>query len=259
MIRVFLITFILNFSTLAIPKEVEVIFLSATKQKSTDVILKQYKKTAGKDDCVPMGDGCFHPQYGLMDPKKGQKLKPLINNEKPVLQGKDPNLKTFNAIESDMVDCKKDFFFDIFCGKAKAMKKGPSDLEVWIDTSSSMRRVDFSAEADQCYRRSFADRLKQSCDVDIATFDTSIKSLGSMNNLCVNYGLNDQKRIIDWIQRSNAKKLIVVTDIDEATREMRDYLFKIGAKVHGADLGDFDGKRLLAYISKISRSCKKPK
>ncbi len=242
----------------ALPKSVEVIFLSSTKEKSTNKIIKNKNLIAAKENCVPMGDGCFHPQYGLLDPKEGQKIKPLIDDSKPVLKGTDTELKTFNAIESDMVDCKKDFFFDIFCGKAKPIQKGPKDLEVWIDTSSSMRRVDFSKEENHCYRRSFIERLKNSCEVSVATFDTSIKSLGGLNNLCINYGLNDQERIMDWIQRSNAKKLIIVTDIDEATLELRDYLFKIGAKIHGADMGDFDGHRLLNYISKLSKKCKKP-
>ena len=64
---------------------------------------------------------------------------------------------------------------------------------------------------------------------------------------------------MDWIDRSEAKKLIIITDIDEASMELRDYLFKIGAEIKGADLGDFDGEKLLNHVEKISKNCSKPK
>ena len=202
-----------------------------------------------------MGDGCFHPQLGFVEENPGAKVIP--EGDQSSVLDKDKTLKTINSAESDMVDCKEEKFFDIFCGKAGKRKRGPVDLEVWIDTSSSMRNVDFSLEKDECFRKSFVERLKMSCAIDVATFDTSIKSLGGLKNLCLNYGLNDQDRLIDWIKRSEAKKLIILTDIDEASMKLKDFLFRIGANIKGADLGDFDGDMLLKYTSKISKNCKK--
>ncbi len=244
--------------TLALPKSVEFIFLSPKKTKSTFHSNIEYKSIAiNEDDCVPMGEGCFHPQHGFIEKKPTAKI--IKEGDTSSVLDKKKDLKTINSAEADMIDCKEEKYFDIFCGKAKKINNSTSDLEIWIDTSSSMRRVDFSLEKDECYRKSFVKRLKDECEADFSTFDTSIKSLGGLNNLCLNYGLNDQKRLMDWIDRSEAKKLIIITDIDEASMELRDYLFKIGAEIKGADLGDFDGEKLLNHIEKISKSCSKPK
>ena len=244
-------------SSFALPKSVEFIFLASKKESKQTMSVKEFRKIAQADDCVPMGDGCFHPQHGFIEKKPSAKI--ILEGDESSVLDDDKKLKTINSAESDMVDCKEEKFFDIFCGKAKSRKKKPVDFELWIDTSSSMRQVDFSLEEDSCFRKSFVTRLKESCEVDVSTFDTSIKSLGGLNNLCLNYGLNDQKRLIDWIQRSEAKRLIIITDIDEASMELKDFLFKIGADIRGADLGDFDGDKLLKHVSKLSKDCKKKK
>ncbi|EQC46919.1 hypothetical protein M900_2545 [Bacteriovorax sp. Seq25_V] len=200
-----------------------------------------------------MEGGCFHPQLGFVEDEKDFKKKA---EEKKI----DVKLKTINSLDTNMIDCKEGNFFDIFCGKAKPItKREDVDMEIWIDTSSSLRNFDWDGDPMHCKRRSFVERLRNSCALEVKVFDTSIKQMGDLSSLCVTYGLNDQKRFIRWIEESTVDRLIIVTDIDEASTMVRDYLFKIGGKLHGADYGDFDGERLVNYVSTLETSCQKKK
>jgi len=243
---------------MALPKRVDIIFLAAKKTADLKELTKdQYpivlRAIAQKEDnCVPMGDGCFHPQLGFIEGKSGKALEDQKDQ-------KDVKVKTINSMDTNMIDCKEGNYWDIFCGKAKAQKHGPVDYEVWIDTSSSLRNVDWSKDSTHCFRRSFIERLKSKCSIEVQTFDTSIKQMGGLSNLCINYGLNDQKRLMQWIDESKAKHLILVTDIDEGTLKFRDYLDSIGANLYGADTGDFTGESLLNHVQKLSSTCQKPK
>lgn len=244
-------------SIFALPKKLEVIFLSPDKKASLLHFIQENQKkflaTAEKEkDCVPMGDGCFHPQRGYIEGDSG---KGVVEQQ----EDKPKKVETKNTLESNMIDCKEGYYFDIFCGKAKKEVHGPVDYELWIDTSSSLRRFDWAEGGSHCARRSFVERVKNKCSVEVKTFDTSIKQMGGLDNLCITYGLNDQDRMISWIKDSNSKHLIVVTDIDEASIKMRDFLNSSGAIVHGADLGDFSGTRLVSYAEDLTKACQKKK
>ena len=86
-------------------------------------------------------------------------------------------------------------------------------------------------------------------------FDTSIKQAGSMDQLCNNQGLNDYKRLIDWIERSNAKKLIVITDIYEFHKEFADYIESINGKFRG-DKDPLVAQEMLSMVDTLAKSCK---
>ncbi|OIQ15665.1 MAG: hypothetical protein BM556_17050 [Bacteriovorax sp. MedPE-SWde] len=259
--RIFLITIaILSLSKVAaLPKKVDIIFLSASKTADLKILTNEkypivFRSIAmNKDNCVPMGDGCFHPQLGFIEGKSEKSLEDQKDEKKA------KKLKTINSMDTNMIDCKEGNYWDIFCGKAKPESHGPVDFEVWIDTSSSLRNVDWSKDNTNCYRRSFVERLKNKCSIEVQTFDTSKKQMGGLPGLCINYGLNDQKRLMNWIDESNAKHLILVTDIDEGTLQFREYLMRIGANLYGADTGDFDGDKLLNHVETLSKTCQNRK
>jgi len=257
-LKYFLI-FLYSLSIFATPKNVEVIFLSPAKPKKpsttnlffTSLISK--KIAFSMDNCQPMEGGCFHPQLGFVEDKED-------HDKKKEEQQRNVKLKTINSLDTNMIDCKEGNYFDIFCGKAKPVAKQEAvDLEIWIDTSSSLRNFDWDGDPSHCSRRSFVERLQKNCSLEVKVFDTSIKQMGDLSSLCVTYGLNDQKRFIRWIEDSNAERLIIVTDIDEASTMVRDYLFKIGGKLYGADYGDFDGEKLVNYVTTLETSCQKKK
>lgn len=250
----FILVFIYSFSIFALPKSIDIIFLSASKKQSLFFNTSKLTSIASNEEieCVETEDGCFNPQFGIVRPNK--------NGSDKKIEDLKVEVKTINSLETNLIDCKEGNYFDIFCGKAKPNEVNVNvDYEVWVDTSASLRNVDWNADPSFCSRRSFVERLKKSCGLEIKTFDTSIKGNADPSALCLTYGLNDTNRLIKWIEGSEAKKLIIITDIDEANTQLRDYIFKIGANIHGADYGDVDNKSILDLVSKFDSACQKKK
>ena len=255
----------------ATPENIEFIFLSRTSSSYINQYLDQqpllfYKPqfvfdNSFKEQCIPVGDGCFHPQLGIVDKdtssKKANVNIPLKKKEKK--PKKIDKIK--NTLESDLISCDKNYHFDLFCGKAQKVETSgrPSDMEIWVDTSSSMRQIDYSKEANFCKRREFIQKVKSGCkkDIKISTYNTSIKSISDLSGVCVNYGLNSVPRLIDWIKRSNAKYLIIVTDIDEMSNRLRSFLNQTGAKIVGVGISGFSSIDLVAYSPVIINLCNK--
>jgi hypothetical protein len=266
--KLVLFTFLISTSAFALPEKIEFIFLSREKTASLIDYIKQkeiiqtYQATAENvagHDCVPMGDGCFHPQLGFIDdPTKGEN-KDSPTNVKDKKAQKKVEVKTFNSDDVNMVECKEGRYFDIFCGKSTKTVSNYK-MEIWVDNSSSLRGMDYSKDLTYCKRRSFITKILGDCPKDtvlVSTFNTSRKSLGSHSNLCLNYGMNDRKRLMDWVHASSVKHLIVVTDIDELSQEMRDFIDSVGATAHGGDMGDFSATRLVGFADTVVKSCKK--
>lgn len=253
--KLFFATFYLLFSTtvFATPKKVEIVFLSEPKGRSLvkpvwnpliNISANDYEK-----DCVKTGDGCFHPQLGFIpdDNSKGEVVKP-----------KSVQVKTFNSDDVNLVECREGEYFDIFCGKAKQESRSGNEVEVWIDTSASLRKMDYSPDPSRCVRRSFVEKLQSGCKqskLAVMTYDTSIKLLGSNEGLCQNYGSNDIDRLIKWIKASEAEYLFIVTDIDELSRELRDYLDSIGAIYHGSEVKSMTVHDLESFVSIVKKQC----
>ena len=249
-VLVLLTIFSLN-NVWATPEQVEIIFLSEPKTsffKSPFIFTELTAQNDWQKDCIPQGDGCFHPQLGYIE-KEGPK-KPVA----PTVVGPQ---KTFNSADVDLVECREGEYFDIFCGKASKEKKKNTPVEIWVDTSASLRKMDFSTDPSRCVRRSFVESVVNECGdkVSIQVYDTSIKSLATMDGLCQSYGTNDVSRLIKWIKASQVKYLFIITDIDELSTELRDFLDSIGAKYHGSGVKDFTVKDLQNYVSVVKKQC----
>jgi hypothetical protein len=214
-------------------------------------------------ECVPMGDGCFHPQLGYLDKipgalkgrngtgiNKRKKKKEEVEND-PFKQN------TFNSDDISLVECQEGRYFDIFCGKERKPIEA-AGLEVWIDTSSSLRNIDYSSEKNYCERRFFVSKLKNDCKAGVAfsVFDTARKSLGSYDTLCDYVGSNNGPRMVSWIEANSSKHLVIITDVDEYHGAFREYLEKTNAIIHGIGVRQITAKDLGKFIPKISKSCK---
>lgn len=258
----FIITSLLIMMTAAAwaaPDHIEVWLISQSKTASLDSLVgpkvKQGPLTA-ELQCQQMGDYCFDPQVGLY--KKGDFGAPVDSAK--VLDDSEKGIDHARSLDRDLINCDKNNYFDIFCGKARAEKTvTKSKLEVWIDTSSSMKEFDYTDKEGNCYRKSMMKRLDSSCsfnrDVNVMMFDTSIKQAGTMDSLCQNRGLNDQKRLIDWIERSEAKNLIIITDIYELHKEFADYI----SSKNGTVIGDKDpltADKLLDRVNDLAKLCR---
>lgn len=258
---IFKILILLSFTSwaLAAPRSIEVWFLSNVKSSQVLEILNRPQYTlhahTAQLECQPMGDYCFDPQYGLY--KKDDTWKSVDTTK--VTEDKGLKIPSANSVDRDLINCDPKNYFDIFCGKSRPESKRQAKLELWIDTSSSMREFDFTDKEGGCYRKSLLQRLDQECGfnskVNVMMFDTSIKQAGSMDQLCLNQGLNDHKRLIDWIERSEAQKLVIITDIYEFNKDFADYI----ESKNGIFRGDRDAltaAQLLDRVDELAKSCK---
>lgn len=256
----FLVLFLISCSALAAPNSIEVWILSNAKVTELNKLLDRqstyitYPKTA-ELQCQEMGEFCFDPQIGLYkrDDVEAEVSAGKMNDEKG------PAVTTKGAVDRDLITCDKDNYFDIYCGKARPeTKPAVTKLDLWIDTSSSMREFDFQDKQGMCARKSLVQQLDKSCSfnqaVNVMMFDTSIKQTGTMDSLCQNQGLNDFKRLMDWIERSDAKKLVVITDIYELHKEFADYI----SSKHGVIRGDKEALTadgMLKLVDTLAKRC----
>jgi len=223
----------------AAPKEIEVWFLSNAKITQLHQYLNRpqfvFRAPTAELQCQPMGDLCFDPQFGLY---KKDDAENTVNTS--VVEKEGPSIPFAKSVERELIDCDPKNYFDVFCGKARKEVQATSKFDLWIDTSSSMREFDFSDKEGHCHRKALVSALDKSCGfnqkVNVMVFDTSIKQAGGMDQLCNNQGLNDYKRVIDWIERSEAQKLVIITDIYENHAEFSDYI----ESKHGKFRGDKD-------------------
>ena len=218
-------------------ERVDVYFLSRPTSvfnipKDQPLLKGLYTENSFDENCVPMGDGCFHPQYGYVE-KEGTTKED--NKDK---DAKEIKLKTINSEEVDLVNCDDEFYFDLYCGKEKKIKenkKEVNDFEIWIDTSSSMRLVDYSSDDAYCDRRRLVASLKSHCkkNIEMSVFNTAKKRLSTLDNLCINHGTNDGDRMVSWLKQTQTKHVVIITDMEEYIGAFREYLDSIGANIHG--------------------------
>ncbi len=255
----FLLSVLIAFSVQAAPKEIEVWFLSHSKTAVLESLLNKspyiYRPLTAELECQEMGDFCFDPQYGLY--KKGDANQEIVDVSKIEKEG--PSIPTAKSLDRDLISCEKGNYFDVFCGKAKGETKSQTKLEIWVDTSSSMREFDFTDKDGSCHRKSFMKQIDDACGfnqkVNVMMFDTSLKQAGTLDQLCFNQGLNDYKRMIDWIERSEARKLVIITDIYELHKEFADYIENKHGKLRG-DKDVLTAKQIVELADQLAKSCK---
>ena len=219
----FLMSFFYLQELWAFPRYLEVWFLKPSL--SSYLESKKIERStlwAQNQICIPYGDDCFDPQVGIYaKPATKESAKSAVVEPQVAM----PHL---NALESDMINCDKNYYFDLYCGKATMPAVADADLELWIDISSSLRDIDSSSpDGRDCKRHEFVKRVKQKCGerkVEIVTFDTSFKRVSDTSEVCTTRGLNDQKRMMSWLTNSQAKALIFVSDVNEETSTFESFL-----------------------------------
>lgn len=246
----------------AAPKELEVWFLTPPKTASLERWLAPQLKPKAQWAlaCEPMGDYCFDPQIGLY--KKNDAGPENVDLNAIKLEEELPRLPTAKSVDRSLVSCDPNYAFDLFCGEARPeskAKSGPVEFEIWIDTSSSMREMDWADPQGHCQRESFLKRMDELCGfqkkVSVMMYDVSLREMGTMASSCKSSGQNDTKRLMDWIERATAKKLIVITDVNEYTKEFSDFIKAHFGKVRG-DRGSFTAKDIVALADELKSSCR---
>ena len=202
-------------------------------------------------------DGCFHPQLGFIEKEEldGAKKKPVVEKKAKPLK-----LKTINSDQTNLVKCDEGNYFDIYCGKSNK-KIVNNNFEVWIDISTSMRLVDFTkGSGESCQLHNFAMKLNRDCKkgVTLKAFNTSIKEISDTSILCNYIGLNDVNKLTKWIDSSNALELLIITDINELTVPLQNYIDTISAKVYGVGTTAFQVTELFKddLFKKLTKQCR---
>ena len=252
------ICFIISFSLFARPDQLEVWFVSSpsvTMNKIKIPLELQYEiASVDTRNCKSLNDEqCFHPQYGVVSKKDGKKVDFMDEQV----------TKTADSIElskSDILRCEKTYHFDMFCGKEAKIKRKKANVEIWIDTSSSMRSYDFAQKDKSCNRKAFMTLLRSSCkntNFHLSSFAGTIKSQSHDNYLCENTGVNNQDKLISWMEASIAKNLIVITDASQLTLKMTTYLESRKAKIRGMDDKDIIyANKLKELVPQAAAYCK---
>ena len=248
--------FLLPACAWAAPEEIEVYFLTPpTSAQWERYLTPRLHGVKLAQACEPVGDYCLDPVRGLY-PRSGRE-----EVKKETTFGIDeglPQLPTATSVDRSLVNCDAKYAFDIFCGEARSEKKvsAASGLEVWVDTSSSMRGIDPGDGKGSCQRAAFLESLVAACGKKrpvLKGFDTSIRSIDAASS-CVSQGLNDAKRMIEWMEESTAKKLIFITDVYEYQAELSQYLESKHAKLHG-DRGTFPASKLQDMVVELAKAC----
>lgn len=260
----------LNLPLLAysMPKKLEVWFISTMSNKQALNHLdkasnkkRNYRDIAqSKRQCQPMGEYCFDPQIGLY--KKSDNIIEEVSDYTVV--DDDEKYEKFDAGEGagrKMIDCDKGNFFDLYCGKAKAIQKANSTkITLWIDVSSTMKQVDFEGYDKPCKREMFLKKLNRTCpfseEMKVYIFNETRKELGMMDRVCLNSGLNRTDRMMDDIKINNSKHLIIITDIYEASEEFIDFVEASGVgTIKGLDKPIY-AENLYDEVPRLTKSCR---
>ena len=220
--------------------------------------------------CIPVDGYCYDAALGIyVKPEQLTQSNPVVTttkradeSERPVssFDGPIPTTKADQLQSANLIECDQNQFFDLFCGEAQNTKASSNAaFEVWVDTSSSLYAIDPEDEAHNCARKTFIDQLKQSClDLQFFAFDTNKKKLMNTQDLCLNVGLNDTKKLIGWIEESNAERLIIITDIGEYTTELSDYITKIAGQLKGAEVEEpLSPHELVSQARLVAKYCTK--
>jgi hypothetical protein len=251
--------FIFISSLQAAPNHLEVWFLSHAKRAEILQSIQKkdidFSKAIALLQCQEMGEYCFDPQYGLY--KKGE--EGAIVNAEEAIKNEDKMLPHAESVDRNLIECDSTNRFDIFCGKSRKVSIKKPSIELWVDTSSSMKEVDFMAKDGSCSRARLVKKIDAICpfqqSMGVMMFDTSIKEAGEIDSLCLNQGLNDYKKLMDWIERSEAKKLIVITDIYELHKEFSDFIEAKGGKLRG-DKDLLTSEQMVNLADELAKMCK---
>ncbi len=163
-----------------------------------------------------------------------------------------------DVLKRSTLQCDNTTYFDVFCGKAKRMETKRVDVEVYIDGTESMARVDSRDLKKECYRSSFVRRILESCkNIDVYSFNHSKKKVHDPLRACISQSITDDSRLIQWIKASRAKKLIVITEKSEVGKKFIDFAYLNQAKFRGEKIG---GELLIEKLpndfTRLKKTCR---
>lgn len=261
--KILIVLFMIYSTTLwALPKHFEVWFLSSDTAVFLDDVLFQTKfsKNYAQQNlqCQQMGEFCFDPQIGLYKPGEKGKVESVDYAVTETLENYN-ELPTARSIDRELIDCDKNMFFDIFCGKAQVQKNADIKLHIWVDVSTTMKQVDGAMPNDMCKRQRFITAIENKCPLsqklDVHVFNESKKQIDTLERVCQSYGLNEEERLMRQIEESTVDHLIVITDVFEASQRFISFIENSSVGSHRGVTSPFTTKDMLETQKKIISYC----
>lgn len=259
----YLLFLFLSFESFGMPKKLEVWFLSPPKTAFLDKILDHVKFSKsiaqGRLQCQQMGEYCFDPQVGLYKPNDQGVGEVEIDYSQAEELETYKELPHARSIDREMIDCDGADLFDFFCHRAKKEQQTSGKLEVWIDTSSTLKEIDPDKSDDICMRQSFVTSLDVDCPLNkkmkLYVFTESLKKIDTFSRVCSHYGLNNIDRLIKKINESNSQNLLIITDIYEANEKLLNFIDNAGGSHRGVKELMY-AKDMKTYLKDIVALCK---
>lgn len=259
----FLILFLVCSNAFAMPKKLEVWFLSPAKNSFVEKYDEKIKFTKyiaqTRLQCQKMGEYCFDPQVGLYKPDEQGVGEVQVDYSKTEELETYKELPHARSIDREMIECEGADLFDFFCHKAKKEQRSSAKLEIWIDTSSTLKEIDPDKADDICMRQSFVTSVDVNCPINkkmnLYVFTESLKKVDTFSRVCSHYGLNNIDRLIKRIEESKAHNLLIITDIYEANEKLINFIDNANGSHRG--VGELMyAKDMKTYLKDISNLCK---
>ncbi len=245
--------------------KVTVYFTSSSKVSFVkDILSAVVAENRFELKCQKMGEYCFDPQVGLYDPKDENKaIRVKESQDLEVSERKVRGLGAEGFFNTEMINCDKNNFYDVFCNRKSKRSKGQSSQathEIWIDTSKVMGLYDSKKDDSSCKRSDFLNLLESSC-VNANTFNLySIsnikKKLGTLRQSCQSAKLNISiDKLIKWIRVNKALSLSIVLDEYYAQGKLMAFLkTRPNIKVKGID-EKIDLSQMTKPIANLKKYC----
>ena len=259
MFRVFLFSFLICQNVFALPETIEFWFISRAKygllQSSPYNLVKVAQVRTIYKGCKFWGEGC----YDMEDSELVDRQTELKVNDYTIKRDKKltDSLELREPYNTHLSDCNSEIGSSKFCGE-RLPARVDTDIEVWIDTSSSMSEIDPRGKNGDCIRNKFIRMVMDSCSGSIpimGIFNKSVRQMGSFNDVCRNYGENDLNFLADWIEGSKSKHLVVVTDYTQMKRKLKDFIDRTGSKVRGDFFKGATLENFLYWGKELANSC----
>ncbi|RLA63186.1 MAG: hypothetical protein DRQ88_04560 [Epsilonproteobacteria bacterium] len=256
---VFLFSFFICQNLFALPDTIEFWFISRAKYGH----LQNYPYTLGKvsqvrgiyKGCKAWGEGCYDMEDSeLVDRQSDLKINDyMIKREKRLKN----TLDLFAPYNTHISDCDSEVGSSRFCGE-RLPARVDTNMEIWIDTSSSMNEIDPRGRDGNCMRNKFIRMVMESCGGNIpimGIFNQSLREMGSFTDVCRNYGENNLNFLEDWIRSSKSKHLVVVTDYTQMKKKLKKFIDRTGSKVRGDFFKGATLENFLYWGKELSNSC----
>jgi len=256
---VLLLTFFICQNLFALPETIEFWFISRAKygylQNYPQTLVKVAQVRGIYKGCKSWGEGC----YDLEDEKLVDRPPSLKKNDYMIRERRKlrENLDLFTPYNSHLSDCSSGRGSPDFCGD-RLPARVDTDIEIWIDTSSSMSEIDPRSTDGSCLRKKFINLVMDSCGGKIpimGIFNKSLREMGSYTDVCRSYGENNLEILKDWIRGSKSKHLVVVTDYTQMKRGLKDFIDRTGSIVRGDFFKGASLENFLYWGKELSNSC----